>query len=233
MNISVLPSSEILQATASVLNELFSKEREKEFLFLSSGGSCLALLEHIDPSNFDSRCTISVLDERYSRNPLRNTFAQIQKTHFYKKATEYGAHSIDTRPQKNESMLELSQRFERELRAWRTRSSGSIIATVGIGIDAHTAGIVPFPEDPSFFEDTFNSLHWVASYDAGAKAEEPLRITTTIPFFKTITHSVIFVTGEAKKNALAKLYSDTGSLAESPCRVWRDIPEVKVFTDVN
>jgi 6-phosphogluconolactonase/glucosamine-6-phosphate isomerase/deaminase len=232
MEITSAPSTEITHVTTDFLNELFSKLAGTKFLFLTSGGSCLELLEHLDPKNFGSHATIAVLDERYTTNPLQSNFAKLELTPFYKKVIENGSQSIDTKVREHESMQALAERFENELRAWVEKTHGTIIATVGVGTDSHTAGILPYPEDPSFFDATFNSTNWVASYDAGNKNPEPLRVTTTIPFFKLITHPVLFVTGESKRNALAKLLSENGSLAESPCRAWREIPTAHLFTDI-
>jgi 6-phosphogluconolactonase/glucosamine-6-phosphate isomerase/deaminase len=232
MEITSTPSTEIPHVTADFLNQLFAKQSDTKFLFLTSGGSCLELLEHLDPANFGTHSTISVLDERYTTDPLQSNFAKLELTPFYKKVIENGAQSIDTKVREHESIQALAKRFENELRAWIEKTHGTIIATVGIGTDSHTAGILPYPEDPSFFDATFNSTNWVASYDAGNKNPEPLRVTTTIPFFTLISHPVLFVTGESKRESLVKLLGENGTLAESPCRAWREIPNAHLFTDL-
>ena len=248
MNIRTFPSQDVAKETAMALNSLFAKQNGKEFLFLSSGGSSLGLLQYINPDNFGSHSTFCVLDERYSEDPLLNNFTQIKSGDFYKQIKERGAHFIDTKIQHSwsdgksggkETINSLATRFENELRAWVTRTNGTIIATVGIGHDAHTSGIMPFPEDEELFQKTFNNeSRWVVGYDAKDKNPYRLRITTTIPFFKRINSPIIFITSKDKRQALEKLLDGKldgrsgGSINKSPCRIWREIPGVEIFTDI-
>lgn len=228
MKINTLPKDQTATSAAMALNKLFAEQQGKEFLFLSSGGSSLKILDHIDTNNFGPQSTIGVLDERYSTDPEINNLAQLEKTQFLKKALANGANFIDTKPKQNESAEELAKRFEDALRKF----SGEIIASVGIGPDAHTSGIMPFPEDPELFEKTFNATeHWVIAYDAQNKNPYRMRITTTFPFLRKIDHAIIFAIGDEKKTALQKLVSENGTLAESPCRIWRENPSSELFTD--
>ncbi len=221
----------LVEETAKRLNELF-KEQE-EFLFLISGGSSLALLEHLNTDYFGPKSTISILDERHSDDPGVNNFAQIEATAFYKKVIRQGASSIDTKPEQNESIDVLALRFEKELRKWERNTKGVIIATVGIGPDAHTSGILPHPEEKDLFATLFDTpLRWVTSYDAGDKNKHPLRVTTILPFLRRIDHPIIFISGESKREALLTLLSDTGNIHEHPGRIWREIPGTELYTDI-
>ena len=234
MKVTTLPASELLSTTATVLNTYFAKHRNDEVLFLSSGGSSIALLDQLDSSLFGPRSTIGMLDERYSTDPDSNNFAQLMRTSFYEKALQNGAHFIDTRVLPDETIEELAARFESALREWIERTHGTIIATVGVGPDGHTSGVMPFPEDPEFFEATFDSPeHWATSYDAKDKNPEQLRITCTLPFFRMISIPILYISGENKRTALKRLLADTGTLAESPCRIWRENPRAELYTDVS
>ncbi len=231
----VLQSNILAQGAGAALNALFKEYGDKPFLFLSSGGSSLAILDFIDPSLFTKNSMIAVLDERYSTDPSINNLAQIEKTSFYEKVKKNGCAIIDTKPKEKESADMLAKRFETEIIDWMHQNkNGSIIASVGIGPDAHTSGIMPYPENKEFFEKTFDDQnHLVVAYDAVGKNPHRERVTTTLTFLRKINYTVIFVSGESKKIALQKLVSRDGNLAESPCRIWRELKNVQLFTDQN
>lgn len=217
---------EALQEVARHLNEVFHVHANVPILFLSSGGSALELLEGV---HLAENVTVSVLDERYSKNPTVNNFAQlfgnIHPTTF-----------IDTRVKDNETLRQLAERFEKELRLWKEKNpSGKVIITQGVGSDGHTAGIMPYPENPELFRQLFDAPdHWVVGYDATkGKNEYPLRVTVTMPFLREVVdHSLVYVTGESKKEALARILSSQGNLWETPGRIIREMKNVKIFTDI-
>ena len=219
--------------TSHALNQLLKKQSQQAFLFLVSGGSSLALLEHINPSFFGPHSTVCVLDERYSDDPNVNNMRQLEISTFFDAVQLNGTHFINTKTNPDESIDSVCARFEHGLRTWVANTNGTIIAVAGIGQDAHTAGIMPYPEDRRFFEETFNNNnHWVSSYDTGSKNKFRMRITTTIPFLRLIDHPVIYVQGEDKRNALDKMLSEQGTLYESPCRIWREIRNAHLYTDI-
>jgi len=50
----------------------------------------------------------------------------------------------------------LAHRYESSLFEWaKKHPEGKIIATMGIGFDGHTAGIMPYPENPETFARLF------------------------------------------------------------------------------
>ena len=170
MNISVFPTEKVTREAALCLDSIFAAQKDKPFLFLSSGGSSLGILDYLNPDNFGPESTVCVLDERYSTDPTLNNFAQIEKTNFFKQIQRGGANFIDTKPRVNESMNAVASRFEKDLRDWVTTTGGAIIASIGVGPDAHTSGIMPYPENPTLFQKTFNDeSHWVVAYDAENK----------------------------------------------------------------
>jgi len=231
MNIQVIPSDEIIKEAVEALDAELLKSQGKEMLFLSSGGSSLAMLEHINVSYFGSQSTITVLDERYSTDPTINNFSQLMKTNFYEKVLRNGSRFIDTRPKDNGSMENTAMRFEKELRDWMKKGDGIIIATIGVGPDAHTAGIMPYPEDKKLFEASFEGEQLVKGYNAGNKSPYPLRITVTMPFMRKINFAVSIIRGSDKKEAVSRLKSEKGSLHESPCRIIRELPHAEVFIE--
>ena len=200
-----------------------------DFLFLASGGSSLVILDKLDASLFNSSSIVSVLDERYSTDPKINNFSQLMSTPFYEKAKANGTRFIDTRIINNESADALALRWQKELE----KINKTIIATVGMGPDGHISGIMPFPEDSSYFNKTFNdATKLIAYYDAGKKNQYPLRITSTLPMLERTDYAVAFIVGNNKENALKKALNEHGSLAETPARIYRDMKSLDIITDI-
>lgn len=223
----------LYQKAAQQLNDLLKLYQDKPLLLLLSGGSSFAILDHIDVSLLAKDTPISMSDERYSADPKINNFSILKETAFYKKVKENGNTFIDTSIQHNETIDELAERFEKSLREWRTQNpNGIILATMGMGPDGHTCGIMPFPEDPEFFRQKFDGEKWAVGYDAGNKNEYSLRITITFPFIRMIDHAVMYVSGENKRPALEKATAEKGTPSETPARIWRKIKDKKIFTDI-
>jgi len=212
------------EAAAQKLNQLLDAYSHVPMLFLSSGGSSLELLDGLE---IGENVAVSVLDGRYSTDPQVNNFSQLLN---FVTASKI----IDTRVQEGESLEALAKRFERGLRDWKDKHpTGKIIITQGMGPDGHTSGIMPYPEDPQLFEALFNNTeHWVAGYDAKEKNEYPLRVTTTMTFLRIVDYSVAYITGEKKTAAFERVLAESGSLAETPARIMREMKDIQVFTDI-
>lgn len=231
-------SNLIVDAREALFNSLREQQQANTpVLLLLSGGSSLALLEEQEGATvIGGNVTISPLDERYSTNPSENNMAQIAATDFYRKAAEHGAHTIDTRVKEGESREELAKRFNDALVEWiKSHPDGKIIATTGIGPDGHVSGIMPYPADAEGFTARFDdgdNAHLVVGYDAGDKNQYPERVTTTMNLIRKIDTAVAYVTGSGKKEAVRRVLTGEGSLAETPARILKEIPgKVLLFTD--
>lgn len=225
-----LRASEALQA---VLRE--KKHSGIPVLLLLSGGSAFSLLENISHEVLGPHMTVGVLDERYSTDESVNNFAQFAHTALYASALAVGAVFIDTRVTNNETQEQLRKRFETDIRNWLERNSvGVVVATMGVGIDGHTAGIMPFSKNQEAFQQLFeDNTKWVAAYDAGDKNLYPRRITVTLPFLSGhVDYAFVYAVGEEKKDALGRIFAKEGSLTETPARIMRDMKNVQFFTDV-
>jgi len=224
----------LTEKAAWELNDLFKRHKSKKILFLSSGGSALKLVEKIETELLGPHITISVLDERYSKDHAVNNFAQLQNTNFYKKAKAKGSLFIDTTIHNDESLENLATRFESGLRAWKNKNKdGIVIITQGIGADGHTAGIIPYPENPQIFKRLFiNEKKWVVSYNTWNKNPYRQRITTTIPFLcNVVHHSIVFAAGKEKQHAIQMTLACDGELWETPACVIHEMKEVYLYTD--
>jgi 6-phosphogluconolactonase/glucosamine-6-phosphate isomerase/deaminase len=216
------------QQASKILRSLLVNEKhnKNDVLLLLSGGSAFLLLDEINNDVLGPHVTISMLDERYSDDQSVNNFTQFMETRFYKQAVNTGTALIDSRALRNETQKELAMRFENALRIWKeNHKKGVIVATVGIGADGHTAGIMPFTKNSESFYALFeHTTNWVTSYDAGNKNLYPLRVTVTLLFLrKQIDHAIVFAIGKEKKNALERVLAEGGSLAETPARIVREM----------
>ena len=228
----------LLDDARGALNNSLREQQQAStpVLLLLSGGSSLALLEGQEAAAIGSNVTIAPLDERYSTNPEENNMAQIAATEFYRRAVERGAHTIDTRVKEGESREDLAHRFNDALVEWiESHPNGKIIATTGIGPDGHVSGVMPYPEDAEGFTTRFDdqdNAHLVVGYDAGDKNQYPERVTTTMNLIRKIDMAIAYVAGSGKKEAVRRVLSDEGSIAETPARILKEIPgKVLLFTD--
>lgn len=222
---------------ANKLNELIKRAADAPVLILLSGGSSLSLLPHIDTSLFTPHITLTVVDERYTQKDADSNFFQLSQTTFWREALSRGAAIIDPRPHAGEAHIETAERFDGALKAWdEAHPDGLVFATMGIGTDGHTAGVLPFPEDEQFFRTTFqDEKKFVAAYTVSVdKNPHTKRITTTLAYLTShLSGAVLFAKGSDKVLALAALCAESGSLSTTPARILRDIPRVTLCTDVH
>ncbi len=224
------------EAAAEALGEALFSARGTPVLLLLSGGSALEILSGIPAAHLGKNLTVGMLDERHDTDVDVNNFLQLEQTEFYRIAKDAGSRLIDSVPKEKESLETFSARIEKEWKRWRKENEdGTIIITEGIGRDGHTAGVMPFPENPGLFEQLFlDDGQWVRGYDAGAKNQYPRRATATLSFLKNeVDLAVVPVAGEEKRPAFRKVISDAGTLAETPARILREMKEVKIFTTLN
>ncbi len=226
-------ASELPIAASRALNKLFQENIARPILFLTSGGSSFDLLDHVKIPQ-DSHISVGVLDERYSLDPTINNFTQLKNTPFFQRSEKLFEHILDTSASELNSLEEFAGWYESWIRTWMVENpTGVIIATIGMGSDGHTSGMMPFPEDESRFEKLFNDgYRLVVGYDAGNKNQYPMRATTTCEFMRRIHHGVAYIVGEGKQEAWGRVVSDTGNLAQTPARILREMEDVRVFTDL-
>lgn len=227
---------EVIEAAGRALNEVLLREPERPILFLTAAGSALALLDAVRTEALGSGLTIGVSDERFDTDPKINNFAQMAATPFFKRAEAAGSGFINTRPMPGETLHLMGKRFDQELKEWRRKNpEGRIVMTQGIGPDGHTAGVMPFPENPELFHDLFeDESRWAVGYDATGKNEYPSRVTVTLPFLRNeVDETILYVVGDNKREPLQKALSQEGSLNEIPAAILSEMKKANVFTDIN
>jgi 6-phosphogluconolactonase/glucosamine-6-phosphate isomerase/deaminase len=221
------------KATVIAIEQTLRDAGGKPIMFLVSGGTAFDVLNELSEELFDSNVTVSVVDERFTTDPEVNNFLQLQKTDFYHTATSRGVSCIDTIPQAGETIEALAKRFDDGLKTWRTsHPDGIILVFMGIGRDGHTAGIMAYPDDIRTFQFMFEDADvWVTSYNAGNRNPYPLRVTTTLPFLRSVDTAIVYVVGEAKKNAVLAVCAPEGSLHKTPGRIIHEMKHCLLYTD--
>lgn len=212
----------------NLLNKKILENKKTPILLLLSGGSWLDLYKNLNFTNFNSTLTVSVLDERYSPNEEENNFSQLTKIGLIASAIEKDAKVIDTRVRK-ESLQELTERFETELKKWRQENpNGIIIATMGMGNDGHTAGIF----SPLFDNDKLNDS-WVRGYCFDKTINVFNNRVTVTPFFliNQVQTAIIYVNDGEKCQILNLIINNKGGLnSKLPAQVWKNMSQVTLVT---
>ncbi|MDQ3014974.1 MAG: 6-phosphogluconolactonase [bacterium] len=219
------------------LHEMFASRGGKKLLMLLSGGSSLNLLEYVKPDSINADVTIGMLDDRYSKDRKVNSFGLLQSkgfaNDFYSKAIAAGVVFLDSYPAEHESLEMYGDRYESFVKKWiEENPEGIIRATVGIGPDGHTSGVLPHPEDPKKFETLFNGERLIVGYDVGDKNPHRYRMTSTFTLMRRFDQVLTYMSGDNKKDALQKVMAEEGTLAETPGRIARELKNVTVFTDI-
>ncbi|HYV33519.1 MAG TPA: 6-phosphogluconolactonase [Candidatus Limnocylindria bacterium] len=215
------------------LNQLLLENKKNPVLLVLSAGSSFAVLDYVGKNALGDNLHICLLDERFSQDPAINSFSQLQKTEFYVDALNAEANFFGTLPRPNETKEDMAARWEKYLKTWREQNPmGLIVATLGMGADGHTGGVLPFPEDANEFHRLFESEAWVRAYDAGDKNKYRDRDALTLTFLRQINIGFGFVCGADKKPKLDEVIKNQGKVHELPALAWHDIADVKVFTDI-
>ncbi len=209
----------------------FRDVERRDVLFLTSGGSALAVLDRISPEVIGPYLTIGIFDERFDLSNRTSNYAQLRKTDFYRRAVQKGCRLIDTASRPGMTMESLAQYYEEELRHWRrAHPRGAIMATMGVAQNGHTAGIMPFPEDPIRFQQLFEGERWIIAYDVEDKDPFRYRVTTTFTFLRSVDLIGIYMVGKEKGTMLTQLLRE-GSCADLPGRIIKELPRGAIYLD--
>ncbi|MCC2630255.1 MAG: Glucosamine-6-phosphate isomerase/6-phosphogluconolactonase [Candidatus Paceibacter sp.] len=226
-------ADELKKKAGEALDSLVREANGKPLLFLLSGGSSLELLDYIKDTSMEAGMTFGMLDDRYSTDPEINSYHIVSRSAFYLRALRRGAVFLDSSVFELESLETYATRYESYIKKWlKLHPNGIIRATVGIGPDGHTSGVLPHPEDKEKFEKLFNAEKLIVGYDVGNKNPHRFRMTSTFTFMKKFDKVLTYMKGENKKEALQRVLAEEGDLAATPGRIIRELKDVQLFTDV-
>ena len=211
-----------IEATDILFNHLLlSLKNNNSVSWVVSGGSNIDMTVKVfNKLNFDliQRLTILLVDERYGipGHPNSN-YSQLESAglDFSKvknlKVLKSSALSFDETA--NEYNSSVSQVFEK---------SDYIIGQLGIGVDGHTAGILPYTSA------VLNTKDLVTNY----VGKDYSRITMTLNALKNMSEILVFVFGENKKQVLINLQEKDLSYEEQPSMIFRNIKNVYIINDM-
>jgi len=227
-----MQSEHPLETAGRSLMNLLYKAHNRDVLLLFSGGSAANVLNHIDIPN-PQQTTISLVDERFTIDPKHQNITLIEEHDSIRSVLDQG---LKFQPvlHNNLSFEETVLYQESFLRNWRRKNPyGAIFAVLGVGADAHTAGMFPYPENEPEFHALFENGAWVRGYDVGNKSENPLRITVTKTFLQEqVDVAVVYITGEEKRDALMHLLLPFGYTHKTPIRLFRNMKRIFLYTDI-
>lgn len=218
------------QDARTALTDLLHRETKRnDILLLLSGGSALQVLPTSVAPIVARRITVSMLDERVSRDSDCNNFLQFSKTSFYEILKKSGARFIETVPDLTETPAMVKKRIERSWREWNeSHPGGTIVALMGIGADGHTAGI--FTE----FEEEMKDVDWTHGFSRPEFGKSMHgRVSATPGFLKQcVTEAIIIAYGREKREVLRRITNHTDNALDLPARVIREMRQATLFTDL-
>lgn len=211
------------------LRDIIEQHASTPTLLLLSGGSALEILDHVGRIDASPSLTISVLDERFSRDPLINNFTQLSTTKFYEEARRAGASSFPAFTDSAQTLVEAGAEFSRSLHDWRQNNpTGKIVATLGIGTDGHTAGLFPHSN-----LSRLPSSDWVVAYSVPPNVNEYTnRVSVTFAFLQNkLDSSILFTVGQNKRSIIKRLIRSSYDPDSFPASVIPTMRNVTLITD--
>ncbi len=218
-----------------ILENLLEVYIQDPILLMLSGGSAGEMLSSVSPEVMSARITIAVLDERFSRDPHVNNFSLLSKSDFFNSAQNAGVSCIPSIPRSAHTLDSFAEDHERLIREWKQENpNGITIATMGVGVDGHTAGIFPFPEDPAQFNALFElPEQWVVGYEVSPKKSiHTARVTVTNSFLREeVDHALVYARGKEKRLMVARVASGANFIPEVPAQIVHEMRHVTFCTD--
>jgi len=210
------------------LSDIFSKYKNEQILLLMSGGSAFSLLDYFDLSLINPNTTLGLIDERFSTNPNISNYIQLTNTKFFQQAIANRVKKLDFQIKQNDTLESTALRWDYEIKNWiNNNPNGKIIATLGIGEDGHTAGIMP-----GTYEVNFNSDKLALGYTVPKEINQYTeRITTTYTFLKKINNAIVYAVGPKKTKIINLITNNESNATETPSYIFKEMQFVKIFTN--
>lgn len=236
INTSSNPSGEAANKNFEILKRQLSLNNSVTWLL--AGGSAIKVYEEMDELlslDIDfSKLKISLGDERYSKDASHKdaTWPVYQKLELFKVLKKRGAKIFEILS--GESLQKDADRFNEFLHEGLSNSD-FVLCNLGVGIDCHTAGIIPM-EDKNLFEIVYPENRLAVGHEYGGA--HPKRITVTPAFLKKTNKIIVYMTGTDKKPALKKLHTyreleKTQNMIFKLPALITSLMSAEVFTDQN
>lgn len=217
MRFAAISTRQAEAEVATQLNTLLSSGRH--IVWFVSGGSCIEpqcrILQSLQANQL-SNLTVMLADERYGAPGHANSnYQQLVDAGFVRAGLKF------------DILLEQGSTLESTVAAYRTgveaaiNSSNAAIATLGIGTDGHTAGILP-----SFSADAIAEGS-VIEYET----PQFTRISVSPSVLSNLQNAWVFAYGDQKRPIVEQLWQKTEAIMRLPAQVLYDIPFVTVYND--
>ena len=218
MKLNIKSADNTKEIADFVVNLINNKlEENLRVLLFVSGGSAIPFEVFISnkiSKLYINNLTVTLIDERYV--PVDNS----DSNWFNLKKEGFNTENIKFIPYLtgkdfNTTTKEIEKILKKEI-----NNSDYKIGIFGIGIDGHTAGILPHTLAVS-------SKDYVCAYET----ELYNRITITPFAVEKFDQAIVYAVGKSKWPILEKLENDTLSIDEQPAQVLKKVPLLTIFTD--
>lgn len=188
-------------------------------LWLVSGGSWIpyevAMMQSLAAEE-RSKLMVLLADERYvTAGHADSNYHQLQEAGFSDKRVDF----VDVLAT-GESLEETTSHYAEVLQHALT-DADFVFATLGIGYDGHTAGILP--ASPAATDNT--------SLVIGYRGHDFLRMTSGLHALANVNTAVVFAYGQKKHEALMRLADKSESVSNVPSMLLYDLPDVTIYND--
>ncbi len=215
LNIKTIKNDEeIVDVVANSINEKL--EKKQNVLWFVSGGSAVTpevlIAKKINTKNRD-KLVVTLIDERYGQvDHFDSNWLKLKDSGFKVE----GAKIIPFLSGKD---IETTTRDIGDILKNEIEKADYKIGIFGIGIDGHTAGVLPRTK-------SIDSDSLICSYNT----EQYNRITITPKLIKTLDEAIVYTMGESKWPIIEKLKEDI-SIEEMPAQILKKVPLLTIFTD--
>jgi 6-phosphogluconolactonase/glucosamine-6-phosphate isomerase/deaminase len=208
-----------VDAIAKAISESLSGD--KKVLWLVSGGSCISpqvqIMHKLSvlPESQLTGLSVLLVDERYGAPGHANSNdEQLLQAGFDPGNAQW--HKVNNGLSFAETVAAYSKTA-----ADLFAGSDKVFATLGMGPDAHTAGLLP---DSPAFEDTISTV-------IGYTWSDYERMTLGVEIILKIDLAYLLAYGESKKPALERLLHHNEPVEKLPAKLLYDLPDVTVYND--
>lgn len=217
MNLNIKTTKDEAEITEYVSSSINSKLKQgKKVLWFVSGGSSIPIeikiAKKIDLS-VANKLVIILGDERYGPlGHLESNWEKLIDAGFNVK----GANMIPILNGKD--IRKTTEEIKSILKDELDRADYKI-GFFGIGIDMHTAGILPHTE-------AVKSKDFICTYETDLHN----RITITFKTISMLDEAILYAMGEVKWGAIENLKKDS-PIEDAPAQIFKQVPVFTIFTD--
>lgn len=204
----------IPEAAQVIADGILTESAHQPVLFLVSGGSATQVASHVirmlEKHSLHFPITIAQIDERYG--PVGHIDANWPTLlEQVGEMTQMATHPILEGTSREETV----KSYEDFL---RFHANDFIVGLLGVGLDGHTAGILPGSLAAQEQE------RWVIGYEG----PDYNRITVTFPFLRELDWAVLYAQGAPKRTLLESL-EDQREPLESPVHALKSLANITII----